>query len=136
MARFAHIVGGLVVNLVEVDPDQPFEPMEGHLVDLDADPAVAIGWGYDEAEGFIAAPPAPAPVPQVVSRAQLKLALYEIGLLDQVEAFASQAERPIQIMWAERTEFDRYHPLLKRMIAAFGMSDEQADDIFRLAATL
>jgi hypothetical protein len=135
MARYAIVEDGVVTNIVEWDGnEEKWSPPDG--ADLfEASDAVGPGWRLSSGE---LAPPAQEspPVPQVVSRAQLKLALLAAGILDAVEGFVATADRAVQIMWAERAEFDRHHPLLAEMVTAFGMTPGQADDIFRLAATL
>jgi hypothetical protein len=87
-----------------------------------------------QAQLAVAAPPA-APEP-VVSRRQLKLALYGAGILDQVEAFVAQADRAVQISWTEATEFRRGDPMLNQMAAAFGMDSAAIDQMFAVAAAL
>lgn len=78
----------------------------------------------------------PVPVPALVSARQIKLALLSDGLLDQVDTFATAQDRAVQISWEYATEFQRQDALLLAMATAFGMTDEQVDDLFRLAATL
>ena len=46
------------------------------------------------------------------------------------------ADRAVQISWEYAVEWRRDDPTLNAMAAAFGMSDAEVDDIFRLAATL
>lgn len=75
-------------------------------------------------------------VPQVVTIRQAKLALLQDGLLDDIEAAMSHADRATQIEWEYATEFHRDWPALVAMQPALGLSDAQVDDLFRLAATL
>jgi len=78
----------------------------------------------------------PDPVPQVVSARQIKLAMLDADLLDEVEAFAAQQDRAVQISWEYAVEFQRQDPMLVAMAGAFGLTDEQVDDLFRAAALL
>lgn len=75
-------------------------------------------------------------VPEVVSRAQAKLALLAQGLLDDADAAISAAGPSAHIEWADRTEFRRDHPLIASIGEALGLSDEQIDDLFRAAGAL
>jgi hypothetical protein len=76
------------------------------------------------------------PVPDSVSRRQMKLALLGAGMLDQVEAFVAGADRAVQISWADAVEFRREDPMLTAAADAFGLTSEQRDDLFRAAAAL
>lgn len=78
----------------------------------------------------------PDPVPATVSARQIKLALLAADLLDDVEAFAASQDRAVQISWEYAVEFERQDPMLTAMAAAFGLTDEQVDDLFRAAAEL
>lgn len=70
-----------------------------------------------------------------VSAAQFRLALLEIGLLDDVEAFVAQAPREIKLNWEYRQEFDRDHPLVIGGALALGKTPEEMDAVFALAKT-
>lgn len=78
----------------------------------------------------------PATVPEAVSARQMKLALYATGKIDAIEGFVSSQDKAVQISWQSATEFRRDDPMLKAMALEFGMTDEQADDLFRLAASM
>lgn len=101
--------------------------------------------GVEPPEGAIEVPAAPAdarqvwngkswlgqPVPQVVSRAQGIRALYDAGVLDQVEALIAASDRPTQLAWETVSEFHRDSP----MIAAVGAGLD-LDALFIHAATI
>ncbi len=59
-------------------------------------------------------------VPDKISRAQAKVALYNAGLLDTVEALIADAATPItiKIFWADENEFNRESPAIAAMYAA------------------
>lgn len=86
--------------------------------------------------------PEPAPsVPSVVTPRQAKLALLSAGLLDAVDgaidAIADPAtKRVAQIEWEYAQEVRRDWPLLNAVAAQMGMTGEQVDGLFNLAATL
>lgn len=96
---------------------------------------VQLGW--IKQGGQFVAPPAPeAIVPQIVTRAQFKLALLDLGLLDDVDALvAASNDRALQINWAERLEFERNHPLVIATAAALGKTAAEIDALFVLAAS-
>jgi hypothetical protein len=101
------------------------------------DVVVGVGYTLNSTTGVFS-PPAPVVlgVPQITSPRQLKLALLSAGLLDAVDAFVASADRAVQISWEYSTEFHRDHPLLGAMIQAFGMSQEQVDQLFITAAMI
>lgn len=103
------------------------------------DPAIeGAFWRSEIGEWEVVAAEAPAvPVPQVISRRQAKQALLQTGLLDVADAaIATSGDRAAQIDWADAQEFRRDWPALAAMQPALGLTDEQIDDLFRLAATL
>ena len=76
----------------------------------------------------------------IVSKAQVKLALLEAGLLDGVETALSAMEgaegQRARIEWNDRTEFHRDHQFIGMLAAAIGLSDAQVDALFERAAQL
>ena len=70
-----------------------------------------------------------------VSAAQFRLALLDLGLLDDVEAFVAASGRDIQLNWEYRQEFARDHPLVVFGAMALGKTPEEMDAVFALAAT-
>ena len=113
------------------DPDNP--PQENTYGVPDE---VQLGW-IKQGTQFVAPPPPPIrpAVPQIVTRAQFKLALLDIGLLDDVDALvAASNDRALQINWAERLEFERNHPLVIATAALF-KTEAEIDALFVLAAS-
>ena len=108
------------------------------------DKAAEFGTPLDEYAGLIMAiesayiPPAPEPiqVPQVVTIRQAKLALLQVGLLDDVDAAVAQADRATQIEWEYATEVKRNWPTISKLQVALGMTDSQIDELFIRAASL
>ena len=76
----------------------------------------------------------PDAIPEVVTARQLKRALYDAGLYDQVSAFVATLPRPTFIDWEYATEFRRDHPVLVAGAAALQMTPEQIDALFTAAA--
>jgi hypothetical protein len=101
-------------------------------------PVQIDGVWYEQWE-LVDAPP--EPVPDVVSMRQARLALLQVGLLDQVDAAIMAIEDPTarreaEITWQYSTEVMRTDPLVAQLAATFGLSESEVDDLFRLAATL
>lgn len=94
-----------------------------------------IGWTWDGVT--LAAPdPEPAPIPQVVSMRQARLALLAAGLLPTVTAAVAAADAVAQIEWEYAQEVRRYWPTLLALQGAVGLSDAQLDALFVAAAAL
>lgn len=92
------------------------------------------------------AAPAPAPVPvsgvpQEVTRRQARQALIMSGKFDLVQPAIDAISDPVQraLMqseWDDSQTFQRNRPALIQMATAIGLSSEDIDNLFTLAATL
>jgi hypothetical protein len=76
------------------------------------------------------------PAPITVTPAQAKLALFNAGLLDKVEASISTASKPVQIYWANALSFERRNPYILGIAGQLGLTDAQMDDLFKAASAL
>jgi hypothetical protein len=150
IVRYAVVAGdgGSVVNVIEA--------AEGFVVEGAAlvpdDGTARIGGLWDGA-AFL--PPAnePAPVPGVITRPQLLIALAASGVVSAEEALAAaqtgavpaaiaaifdllSAEEALaaRITWATMTEVYREDPLIAAIVAAGVATSEQVDALFRAAA--
>lgn len=78
-------------------------------------------------------------IPQEVSMRQAKLALLQFGILQQVNTAISSMPgvqgEAARIEWEYATAVKRNAPLVTQIAAAFGLTDEQLDNLFILAAT-
>jgi hypothetical protein len=102
-----------------------------------------------------AAQASPPPVPNVITRRQLLIALTAAGLITEAEALAAAktGEAPAvidavfgklpkeqalaaRITWATMTTVERDHPLVRAIIDAQIATAEQVDALFRTAAQL
>lgn len=81
-------------------------------------------------------PDKPGPVPQSVSPANFCIALDQLGLLDEVEAYVATLPRAAQIKWQRATSIDRDNPLIAAAAQSENWSVEQVDGVFRLAGSL
>jgi hypothetical protein len=152
IARYAVVAGdeGVVVNIIEAA--EGFV-MEGATLVPD-DGTARIGGVWDGA-AFL--PPAnePVPVPRVISRRQLLIALAAAGFISAEEALAAAqtgavptaiasifdllpAEQALaaRITWATMTEVYREDQLIAAIVAAGVASTEQVDELFRVAAAV
>lgn len=103
---------------------------------------VISGMIYDGAAAFSAVvsqvESASDPVPPSVSRFQAQAALYQAGLLDDVEALMmNPATDPIaRLAWVNAQEFKLTSPTIEAVRPALGLTVEQLYDMFRFAATI
>lgn len=80
------------------------------------------------------------PVPQSVTGTQAKLALLQSGLYEAIEAWILGAESQpngirYRIIW-DAANWYGSSPELSEIAASLGMTEQQVDDLFRLAVTL
>lgn len=93
----------------------------------------------DQTQAYVAAVKK-SKVPQSVTMRQARLALHENGLLVQVDTAIESLEEPdrteAKIEWEYATSVDRNKSLVEILGPALGLSEEELDDLFILAATL
>jgi hypothetical protein len=126
---------------------QSINAVTGETLVRDATPAEAA-----EIEALRNAPP---PVPTVISRRQLLIALANAKLITEAEALAAAKTGEVpaaidavfaalpkeqalaaRITWATMTVVERDHPLIQAVIDAKIVTAERADALFRQAAEL
>jgi hypothetical protein len=69
-------------------------------------------------------------VPLVVTPFQAKAALFQAGLLSEVETHIANSEPLIQMAWNEALEFKRYSPAILSLASSLGWSDNDLDQLF------
>lgn len=79
-------------------------------------------------------------IPQVVTNAQLRLALIESGQsISNINAFINSQDEPLKdvlnSLWEYANHFERYNPQLIAMADLLGLTSEQMDGLFILANT-
>lgn len=93
-----------------------------------------------EAEAIRAENTPPVPVPQMVTMRQARLALLEAGLLQAVntaiETMQGVEGEAARIEWDYSSEVHRDKALVRYLAPILGLTDQQLDDLFILAATL
>ena len=79
----------------------------------------------------------PVIVPTKISKAQAKHALYNAGLLAQVDAeIQTHPYEPIRIWYADANDWYRENPYVLGIALEIGLSSSQVDDLFRAAELL
>ena len=131
----AHIIeNGIVTNTIEVES---LDFMPG----LISGETGSIGWLWD-GETLTPPPAPPVPVPDSVDNAQARMALIKSGIsivtVDAaIQAIPDATERELAYaQWEYRGTIRRDSELLVSLAGAIGLTSEQVDDLFRLAATL
>lgn len=76
-----------------------------------------------------------AAMPPLTPR-QVRLALLQAGLLDDVEAAVAAGGRELAIWWEFSLACERDNPLVEQMAAGLGLSPEQVDAIWAAGAAL
>lgn len=71
-----------------------------------------------------------------VTPLQIRRALLQQGLLDDVTAFVESADLETRMAWEYAVQIDRNNELIAAAAASIGTTDEDVDELFRLAATL
>jgi hypothetical protein len=94
---------------------------------------------YRVVDGQVVLPP-PPPVTTVTMR-QARLALLGAGLLDDVDAAIAAIpdetqRRAAQIEWEYAAVVERNNVLIQQLAPAFGMTEQQVDELFATAARL
>ena len=89
---------------------------------------------------FVPEPPQPAPIPNIVTMRQARLALLQSNLLSSVDAAIASLPSPqkeaAQIEWEYSQEVHRDKELVGMLAPALGLTKLQLDDLFTLASTL
>jgi hypothetical protein len=91
---------------------------------------------WDLAVSFGPTPYVP-PVPASVTPVQARRALRAAGLYDTVvSTVAASTDPDIQDTWEYAGAWERNNPHINNLAVALGLSPEQVDDLFRVAAQL
>lgn len=135
MNKFALVKQGVVQTVIETNSTKDaFPDIANSLVDCTSE--VKSNWIYD---GVNFTAPV-APIVDITPR-QIRLALEKSGIsLSSVDTALDSLPEPIRtfakIEWEHSVIFDRTVPLVTQMGAMLGITPEQIDNLWRLAATL
>ena len=79
--------------------------------------------------------PPPPSVTQISPR-QIRMALTQLGLRNEVETAVAAGDQDMKDWYEFSTYFDRNHPQVISMAAALGVDDQELDTLWKLGATL
>lgn len=135
--RAALVRDGIVKNIILVGDG--YNPGEDYSVIPIGDEPVEIGASWD-GNTFTPPLPLPAPVPEVVTARQARLALLGAGVLANVEGALAQIPgvqgEAARIEWEYATDIRRDSPLIGALAPMLSLTSEQVDDLFRAAEGL
>ena len=146
--EYALIKDGIVRRVIVAEPD--FLPHIAdewdHIEALDTEGEqalnVGIGWGWD-GSAFVEPPAQPQPElppPASVTMRQARLALLAYGIYANVdpaiEAMPEPDRSAARIEWDYSNEVQRHNGFVSQLGPALGLTEEQIDQLFALAATL
>lgn len=131
------IDGTTVLNVVAWSENDEIPEDFPHTIQIVSDDVqIAPGWVLQGGNYVNPNPPPAEPAPKVsVSARQLRLALLDLDLLDDVEALMADPSTPkgVKIEWEYANEFDRNNQLVVAFAAALQKSSEDVDNLFALA---
>lgn len=123
------------VNAILWDGVSPYPVESGWLLLTEAQFAA---WRIENPE-----PLSLGPVPDAVGPAQLRIALRRLHNIKPNDVSAviaaiedEQQEAEAEILWEYAAEIKRTHPLVQSFGAAFSLTSEQIDEVFRTAASI
>lgn len=73
---------------------------------------------------------------RIVSPRQIRQALTASGLRAQVEAAVAAGDQDLKDWWEFATQLEQNHPMVNAMAIGIGVTGEQLDALFELAASL
>ncbi|MEZ2409839.1 hypothetical protein AB6806_23895 [Bosea sp. RCC_152_1] len=102
------------------------------LPDFTGDLTDLVGKFLDTDTGELTSPP-----PVIVSRAQAQMALFNAGLLDDLETIiANHPYRPVRIWYESANIWERANPYVSMLAPELNLTEEQIDALFVAAAKL
>ena len=75
-------------------------------------------------------------IPQIVTMRQARLAMYNAGILANLDASIAAADEYTKITWEYAQEVHRNNPYVISLGASLGLTSEQIDNLFIEAAKL
>lgn len=103
---------------------------EDHILDVATGKILVRPWTEEEIEKMKNEKP---PVPKVIDAKQLRLALLEQGKLKKFQSSVETSDETTKINWEYRTSFERDNFVFQNIL---GITDDETDDLFRLASEL
>jgi len=93
-------------------------------------------WCADDAAAYAFFAITPTAQPWVVSAAQAKITLYQVGLLDTIQTLMNAAPAPVKLAWENTANFSRTSPMVLSMQGQMGWTDIQLDALFTAASEI
>ena len=138
-------LSGLVTNVIKGDIDT-YTPPAGVTLVADDEGLADIGGTYVEGVFYppvVMQPPDPTPADTPLTMRQLRLGLLLIGgfpatfIQDAINAIPDATQRGVaQIWYDESATVEWEHPMTQQLIAAAGITTEQAADMWMQAKDL
>lgn len=136
-------IHNIYVSFVDISPKEAV-PLRSTLIappELSGEEVARwVGDGWAVLESRPVAPEPARMVPHSCTRRQARLALLQVGKLDEVEQIIADIPDPTQRRAAEieyeADTWERHNPTLQTMWAAMGGTEMELDDLFQLADTL
>jgi len=125
-------LGWLPWRLVEIQA----EVLTGSTVEVFNTEVVETQTGRDRTPEEIAAALDDWRRATTVTPLQIRRALRQVGLMDEVAAFVEASPPEVREAWEYAVQIDRNNELIAAAAASIGTTDEDVDELFRLAATL
>ena len=125
-------LGWLPWRLVEIQA----EVLTGSTVEVFNTEVVETQTGRDRTPEEIAAALDDWRRATTVTPLQIRRALRQVGLMDEVAAFVEASPPEVREAWEYAVQIDRTNELIAAAAASIGATDEDVDELFRLAATL
>lgn len=120
----------IVQNVVKWDGKNWTPPKGFVLTECNIGP----GYVYDPVKKTYSPPPKPKV--KAVSRIQARLALSKAGKLKAVRTAIANADEETQVWYEDAQVWNRDSPILIEFAKSLGMTSEEIDQLFELAATL
>ena len=103
---------------------------EDRILDVETGKILVRPWTEEEIEKVKNEKP---PIPKVIDARQLRLALLEQGKLKKFQSNVEASDEATKINWEYGTSFKRNNFVFQNIL---GITDDETDDLFRLASEL
>lgn len=116
----------LVKRMVDANPPSNFHGKIKETVKF-IKPDIVVTYVYSDTPDII---------PYSVTAVQLRKALNQLKLRNDVNKYIESQDQDTQDTWEYAVEIQRQNPLIEAAAKALGKTTEEVDDLFRLAHTL
>lgn len=125
-------------KVVQIEPSDKIFEVAQPLFWVDCPDTITTEWSYNGTT-FVEPAITPVKVPQSVTRAQARKALAIQGLFNSVQPAIDSIQDPLQrqlaqIDWDDSLTYERNNATLAMLAAGLGLTEQQLDELFILAA--